>query len=225
MNAADLFRAQLALEGLRFDAQGRIERWKDMPGESGPPARVVAVDFGAEQAVYFGSGIDRNLEEPILAMPIQALLAGDPEVVDVLSTQRVVERRDEYWTYTRSPDGVYPAAPLVRKFAAHDEMRRGLQGGDRDVHQRDVFAVVVDGVVVSEAVSVRENETSAEIWVQTDPSHRNRGYATQAAAAWFRSVEGRRLIPFYSHERANEASRNLAEALGLRLVYVLSAYE
>lgn len=225
MNAHDLFRTQLALEGLRFDADGHIERWRDMPGESGPPARVVAVDFGVEQAVYFGNSIDRNLEDAILAMPVQALLAGAPEVLDVLSTQRVVEDRDESWTYTVSCDTVLPACPLVRKLAAGDESRRGSDVRDGDVSRGDVFAILVDGVVVSEALSVREDGTSAELWVHTDPGHRRRGYAAQAASAWLGSVTERRLIPFYSHERDNVASRSLAEALRLGHVYLLSAYE
>jgi len=225
VNARDLFRAQLALEGLRFDADGHIERWRDMPGESGLPPRVVAVDFGAEQVVYFGSSIDRDLEESILSLPTKALLTGAPEVLDILSAQQLVDGRDESWTYTVSHDMVLPVCPLVKKLAADDELRRGPDVGDRDVNRGDVFAVIVDGVAVSEALSVREDGTSAEVWVHTDPRHRRRGYARQAASAWLRSVAGRRLIPFYSHERDNVASRSLAEALRIRLVYTLSAYE
>jgi hypothetical protein len=225
VSAPDLFRTQLQLEGLRLDPEGRIERWKDMPGESGSPPRVVAVDFGAEQATYFGSGIDHSLEESILALPVQALLAGAPEVLDLLSTQQVVERHDEFWIYTASPDTVLPDCPMVRRLTMGDELRGDSDGGDGDVNRGDVFAVLVDGAVVSEAVSVREDGVSAELWVHTDPSHRRRAYATQAASAWFRGTIGRRLIPFYSHERANLASRKLAEALRLRLVFVLSAYQ
>ena len=224
VNARDLFRAQLALEGLRFDAEGHIERWRDMPGESGPPPRVVAVDFGSERAVFLGTGLDRNLEESILAMPVQALLAGAPEVLDFLSTEQAVERSDEYWTYSTSPDAALPACPLVREVVAGEELRRGPGMGDGSLYKGVAFVVLVGGVTVSEAQSVREDESSAELWVHTDPSHRRRGYATQTASAWFRSTMERRLVPFYSHEKTNVASRNLAEALGLRRVYVLSAY-
>lgn len=224
MNARDLFRAQLALEGLRFDAEGHIERWRDMPGESGPPPRVVAVDFGCERAVFFGTGLDRSLEESILAMPVQTLLVGAPEILDLLSTKQAVERHDEYWTYTTSVDATLPACPLVREVVAGEELRRGPGMSDSDLHKGVALVVLVGSVIVSEALSVREDESSAELWVHTDPSHRRRGYATQTASAWFRSTMERRLIPFYSHERANVASRNLAEALGLRRVYVLSAY-
>ena len=111
-------------------------------------------------------------------------------------------------------------AELVAAFVGVDDVQEVLS----EV-QPSSFAVVVEGVAVSEAVSVREDGTSAELWVHTDPSHRRRGYARQAASAWLGSVAGRRLIPFYSHERDNVASRSLAEALRIRLVYTLSAYE
>jgi len=225
MTPEDLYKAQIRLEGLRFNDDGYLERWKDMPGgESGPPARVVAVDYGQEQSVYFGSGIDRKIERLIRSLPVQALLDGDRRVFDILNKQKKVEGYAQHWTYTASGAGVIPPSPMTQRLSSRDELLRGFSDGFFGIDYDDVFAVIVDGTLASAAASSREDETSAELWAYTRPKHRRQGLAAQAASAWFRNVIDRGLIPFYSHVKQNDASRRLAESLRLCLCFVLSCY-
>lgn len=224
MRPQDLYKTQAALEGLRFNNDGYLERWKDMPGESGPPDRAVAVDYSHEQCVYFGSGIDRGVEELIRSFPVQALLDSDRRVFDVLNRQKKVEGHAEYLTYTVSDTGAIPPSPVVQRLSSRDELLRGFSDGFFGIDYNDVFAVIVKGTVASAAASSREDETSAELWVYTHPEHRRQGLAIQAAAAWLRSVTDKGLTPFYSHVKDNDASRRLAESLRLCLCFVLSCY-
>ena len=129
MSPEDLYKTQIRLEGVRFNDDGYLERWKDMPGESGPPSRVVAVDYGQEQSVYFGSGIDRKVERLIRSLPVQALLDGDRRVFDVLNRQKKVEGHAEYWTYTASDAGAIPRSPMAQRLSSRDELLRGFSGG------------------------------------------------------------------------------------------------
>jgi hypothetical protein len=225
MSAENLYSAQLKLEGLRLDGDGYLERWKDMPGgESGPPARVVAVDYGQRQCVFFGAGIDRGVEESLRNLPIRALLDGDRRVFDILGCQKSAQRHAVYRTHTMSATEAIPASPMIQRLSSRDGRLRGFGNGFFDIDYEDVFAAIVDGAVASAAASSREDEASAEIWIYTRPEHRRKGLATQAAAAWLRSMVHRGLIPFYSYEEKNEASRHLAESLRLRLCFVLSCY-
>lgn len=224
MNPKALFKAQAALEGLRFNDDGYLERWKDMPGESGPPARVVVADYGHEQCVYFGNGIDRRAEELICSLPAHTLLKGDRRVFDILNRQKEVEGYAEYWTYTVSEAGIIPPSPMIQRLSSRNELLRGFSAGFFGISYEDIFAAIVEGIVVSAATSSREDEALAEAWVFTLPEHRRQGYAVQATAAWLRSMTNRGLTPFYSHVKDNVSSRRLAESLQLHLCFVLACY-
>jgi hypothetical protein len=58
---------------------------------------------------------------------------------------------------------------------------------------------------------------AAEAGVVTLPGHRGRGLGSRAVAAWARAVAGAGLLPLYSTEWSNRASRALAARLGLML--------
>jgi len=225
MSREDLYKTQIRLEGVRFNDAGYLERWKDMPGgESGPPARVVAVDYGQKQSVYFRSGIAPEAEVLVRGLPFQLLLDGDCEVFDILNGQKKVEGHAQYWTYTVSDTTAIPRCPAAQTLSSRNGLLRGFSDGFFGIDYDQVFAVIADGVVVSAAASSREDETAAELWVYTHPEHRQRGLGTQAAAAWLRRVTDRGLTPFYSHVKDNDSSRRLAESLPLRLCFVLSRY-
>ena len=224
MDPKELFTIQAALEGLRFSGDGYLVRWKEMPGESGPPARVVAANYSQEQRVYFGDGIDREIEELIRLLPVQALLDADHTVFDLLNRQRQVAGHAIYRTYTATDTAAIQPCKQALRLCSQDERLRGFSEGFFGISYRDVFAVIIEGAVVSAAASSREDETAAELWVYSHPDYRRQGFAREAAAAWLHSVIGRGLIPFYSHVTTNEASRHLAESLPLRLCFVLSCY-
>jgi predicted GNAT family acetyltransferase len=80
---------------------------------------------------------------------------------------------------------------------------------------KEAFAVLVDGEIVSTCESSRENEQAGEAWVRTLESFRRRGFARQVTAAWGHWLMQRGKVPFYSHVSANQASRAVAQSLGL----------
>lgn len=80
---------------------------------------------------------------------------------------------------------------------------------------RPSFQLHVDGQIASYCQSSRENERSAEAWVETSPAHRRRGYARVVVAAWACSVRDAGKIAFYSHLEDNLASAGVARSLGL----------
>jgi hypothetical protein len=82
--------------------------------------------------------------------------------------------------------------------------------------EEDAWVIKVEGQVVSQAVSVRQNEQCAELYVETKPDFRLKGYGREAASAWARDmlISGR--IPFYSYRTSNTASSALAKSLKVR---------
>lgn len=224
MSPEELFKTQAALEGKRFNEEGYLVRWKDMPEESGPPARLRVVDYGQDQAVYFADHIDRGIEGLIRSLPVRALLDGERRVLELLQRQEKVQAHAQYWTYTVSEGVSLPTSPNVQKLSSRDAVLRGFGHGFFGIDYESVFVVSRDGAVVSAAASSREDEASAEAWVYTSPEHRGRGLAAQVASAWLQYVVDSGRTPFYSHVKDNAASRRLAERLQLRLCFVLSCY-
>ncbi len=225
MNFEELHRIQIRLEGLRLDSEGYLERWRDMPGgESSPPPRVVAADYGAKQSVYFGSGIDREIEKLIRGLPVRSLLECDGRVFDILERQKKVTGHAEFRTYSISSGCSVQLSPKVQMLSSGDERLRGFDNGFFGNEYDSVFAVFAESTIASAAVSSREDGTAAELWVYTPPQYRRQGLAAQAANAWLRNVVDRGLIPFYSHLKNNKASRRLAESMHLRRCFVLSCY-
>ena len=163
MTAEDLYKTQAALEGLCFNDSGYLVRFKDMPGESGPPFRVVAADFRSRKRVYFGAGISPDLENELRRLPVQDLLSGTPGTIELLYPAGGDAQRAEYCTYTWDMTGLPAVSPRVQTLSTVDERLRETSGGffGNDYHR--VFAVVMDGMVASAAVSSREDSRSAEL--------------------------------------------------------------
>jgi hypothetical protein len=76
-------------------------------------------------------------------------------------------------------------------------------------------AALVDGVVRSVCHTARRGARAAEAGAETAPGFRGRGLAVRAVAAWARAVAAERLLPLYSTEFSNRASRAVAARLEL----------
>jgi GNAT superfamily N-acetyltransferase len=87
------------------------------------------------------------------------------------------------------------------------------------------YSMVVDGHRVAGAASSRSDDVSAELWIQTDPAHRRRGYALALARAWAAGVREAGKVAFYSHLHENQASAALARRLGVRPLFEIVALE
>jgi GNAT superfamily N-acetyltransferase len=107
-----------------------------------------------------------------------------------------------------------------------DDHRPLIDGYDAEIDLSDspVFAVVVDGKIVSSCQSSRENEEAAEAWVRTLPEYRRRGFARQVTAAWAANAGEQGKLPFYSYRMENTASRAVARSLGLTPFIIDAAY-
>lgn len=77
------------------------------------------------------------------------------------------------------------------------------------------FVLLREGEVVARARSLRSSAEAVEVWVETEPGHRRRGYGRQVCSVWARKQMALGLIAFYCYGWANAASRGLATSLGL----------
>ncbi|MBN2146398.1 MAG: GNAT family N-acetyltransferase [Anaerolineales bacterium] len=89
----------------------------------------------------------------------------------------------------------------------------------------DCFSVYINGVEVSRAWSVRQNDRCAELAVETLPDYRGRGYARQVSAAWGGAVLRQGRVAFYSHRIENRASAALARSLGVTWLADCTGFE
>jgi len=78
-----------------------------------------------------------------------------------------------------------------------------------------MIAVAVDGQAVAVCASVRRTRKAHEAGVETVLGFRRCGYAAAAATEWARAVREAGRVPLYSTSWKNEASRALAQKLGL----------
>lgn len=86
------------------------------------------------------------------------------------------------------------------------------------------FAIVLDGQPVAGSSSSRSDEHSAELWIETEPKYRRRGFATVLARRWARDVQDAGKIAFYSHLHDNHASTALAQNLSVRPLFELVSF-
>ena len=78
----------------------------------------------------------------------------------------------------------------------------------------DTFAILENGEWVARAWSVRRNEKSSEIAVETKETHRRKGYGSQVVSAWAKSQISKGKIGIYGHRKYNLESKYLAEKVG-----------
>ena len=221
----DFFTTQAELEGLRFDTTGHLERFKDMPGESGLPPRVVAADFGSTRRIYFASGIDPAAEVRIRQLSFGQVWVGHAKLHEALGRTLEDRARMEYWTYTPSRADRMQVGSLAPKISSTDERLRHFGDGFFGIAYPDVFVVLAEGIVVAAAASSREDKRAAEAWVFVSPTHRRRGLGRHVARAWLCSAQRRGLVPFYTHASDNVASQRLAGSLHLSLRFVQASYD
>lgn len=78
------------------------------------------------------------------------------------------------------------------------------------------FCVMRDGVPASWAYAAAVSERETDIGIETDPRYRRQGLAFTAASAMIRSVRQTGRTPLWECRAENEASANLARALGFQ---------
>ena len=98
-------------------------------------------------------------------------------------------------------------------------LRDGLDEWAPDVDAgRLIYAAIVDGRAVSICASVNEVDGAHEAGVETLPSHRQKGLAAHAVAAWAGAVLRMNATPFYGATFDNLASQGVARRLAMEVV-------
>ncbi len=101
-------------------------------------------------------------------------------------------------------------------WSGYFESSPGPIGLSSVIRENDAWVIKVEGQIVCQAVSIRQNERCAEVYVETHPAFRRKGYGRLITAAWARDmlVSGR--IPLFSYHMSNNASAALAKSLRVR---------
>jgi hypothetical protein len=204
---------QLALEGIGLDARQQLVRIPAAVAEEIPRLYICRLSTGWSR--YYRSDLPDSIVEDLERLTDEACFEQQSTVRCILDRQASCF---DVWTGTSYTFPTVPTtpAPDVSRLEEADRPLAVAFDPDLAVFRAPIWAVLVDGRVVSTCVSAREDEVAAEAWVQTAPECRRRGLARQVTAAWARDVVGRGKTAFYSHRRENLASRGVAVSLGLR---------
>jgi len=88
-----------------------------------------------------------------------------------------------------------------------------------------LIGVVVDGRLLSLALSSRRTRDACELGIDTLPEARRKGYALAATILWAHTILQDGLVPLYSAFADNTASLRLAAAAGYRAFSHIATFE
>jgi hypothetical protein len=205
---------QLALEGIGVDARRRLVRIPTAAAEEIP--RLYVCRHSAGTSRYYRADLPDAVVDAI------DRLTGDVCFEQQAIVHSILARHAPSFGVWSGTSYVFPTVPTaetcpeVVRLGEADHWQALAFDPDLASFPRPIYAVLIDGRVVSTCVSARENDQAAEAWVQTAPEQRRRGLARLVTAAWARDILGSGKIAFYSHRRENLASRGVARSLGLR---------
>ena len=213
MTSATLVTCQLFLEGITFDARGRLVA-RSVDGSPDIPRFYVARQASGVDRFY-RADLPDSLVARLAELPPDASFDNVNRVKNLLHVDAPCR---DVWvgsSYT------FPEAPPSSDFPdvrfLTDDDRGAIERFDHDLlsFTRPIQAILVEGEIGSTCVSARENDECAEAWVQTAPAFRRRGFGRQVTAAWGSAIVKSGKTAFYSHARTNSASRGIATSLGL----------
>jgi hypothetical protein len=224
VNSEGLLRIHLALECTGIDSEGRLVR---IPGPDPDDIhRLLVVQHQAGCFAYPRADLPAGVRSRLTAVPPETAMRDISLVKGLLAEHGACKEVARWKAYalleTLSP-GDYPDVVMLEA-ESHALVERFDSGFAALLEKWPVFAVLVDGKVVSACVSAREDHAAAEAWVQTAPDFRRRGYGRQTAAAWALHLRQQHKIPFYSHALDNLASDGLARSLAGSPYVTATAY-
>jgi GNAT superfamily N-acetyltransferase len=92
-------------------------------------------------------------------------------------------------------------------------------------HHGVTWSVYRDEQEVCRALSIRDNERCAEVYVESLPAYRRRGFGRQVVAAWAMEIMNSGRVALYSYRLKNLASAALASSLGIEWYANVVTYE
>ena len=208
-----LLELQLELECIRVDNGNTLVPFS-CPNPD-PPPRLLVARYDGVTAMLFRYDLPSHLREEL-----DRLSGGSPDQLldDEQAAKAILALDAPCETVWRG------MAYVVATTFAPDTCAGAVRLPDENEIGTAVFGVIRDDRVVSACSSSRENDTSAEAWVWTEPEYRGRDYAQQSVAAWARDLQERGKVPFYSHHIDNDASRSVARKLKLKQFLTATAY-
>lgn len=202
------------------DERGRLNR-VNVPGGGDAPRFFLGRTI-AGSIWRFRFDLDDKLEEQLEEL-CRNEPAGDlvrepkhlPEYIRLLEGQKVENGPAYIFTETI----LLPSRETVLVTDANTDVLHGkLEEWLPDVAQGYTLAAVLeDGRAVSVCGSVRITPECHEAGVETLVSHRGKGFAVDATAAWANEIRRTGFMPLYSTSWENTSSQRVAEKLGLRM--------
>ena len=190
-------RTAIELIQLSLELENNLTAAGDLRARPGQAATLLWTSQHRDGYVtYFSEELPAALRQQIIALGPGAPLSAQAHVCQILAQYNACQ---EIW----AGEGYHFAtAPPPAQYAAA-------------VRQAEAFVVLVNGEAASWAWTQDESANAAELAVETRTEFRRRGYARQVASAWAAHVIGQGKVAFYSHRSDNEASRRLAQNLGV----------
>lgn len=192
--ARDLTYLQFELECIGLDENGLLTR---IPGDNPDDiARFFIASYPTGYETFFRADIDSDIIQQLQLVSAERLFNDSDMVKAVLYQSLLPQEPSRFVSY------VFTRRPLPVEFP--------------DVSQQEEdFVILNKGRIISRAWASRHNVRAAELAVETSPDFRRRGYARQVCLAWAAYYLGHSRVAFYSHLNSNNASRALAQNLGL----------
>ncbi len=203
MKPIDLILLQINLE-YRLIQDGRLVPFPD----STEQALYIVYRHTLGTVHFFNHQLPRKACQRLIALGPAKAFDHPDEVIGLISESYMPCRGGDgvYWS------GYFAQMPKPDEFPAV-------------TREEGAWVVKVDGQIVSKAFSVRQNVDCAEVYVETLPDYRCRGYGRQTVAAWARDILNNGQVPFYSYHQSNRASGALAGSLGVEWYADVVAYE
>jgi hypothetical protein len=216
MEPLEYLRLQMLLEGKGIIGDNLLIQTEAVPGEE-MPLMLLAQLADQKLIVYYSNSMSPHIQKKLAACVQEITFPNiNPILNTMLSYHNLQPEVEHYKTY------VFPVrfSEIINTdvicFSKSDPKIQAFGFGG---FAKQVYAMEHEGRVVSACVSTREDEHCGEAWVYTDPEYRNRGMARRVVSTWARSLMDSGKVPFYSHEKDNAASANLAGALDLIPVF------
>lgn len=213
MDSVELIKIHLELECIGVNKSSQLHQIPCADPDDLPRFYIAHHDKGYSR--YFRQDLAVSICNQLLALApetalrareiVQTILAQDTPCTDIHTGKSYV-----------FPD--LTESNIESQAVRLDESHRALIeqfSPDMNIVDKAVFAVIIEGRIVSICESSRENARAGEVWVQTVPDFRGRGFAGQVTAAWARHLQQQTKIPFYSHKLSNLASQAVAQQLNL----------
>jgi hypothetical protein len=203
----------MALDGICFSAEGFL---KPLPGSV--PDKIQRLYLAQHDNGFlrcFREDLPAHIRRRLSQFHPEQIL-NDPETIKTLLAEdapceEIMRGKSYLFPKTLTPRDFPDVVQLDATY--HSQFEQFSPG--EVMSPWAVYAVIINGRIVSTCQSSQENTSAAEAWVRTLPDFRKRGYARQVTAAWAYQLQQRGKTPFYSHRWDNIASEAVARSLQL----------